>query len=313
MKKFNKIEFIKAIIQFGERQGVQESKVADLILKTLQENNVNYFVQEFKTKIPFTKNCELLVDEELIPCKSTSFISGIIQSKDNLVSSLIPSKYLINHSNINFNPQCNSISKSNYYFAPSIAICKKDLIKIIQAKEINARVDVDPVDHLSKNILVGNLNNPKNIYIAHYDSIETGAIDNASGVSVIMDIIINLRHSLKSTLFVFSGNEELSYDQPTYWGHGFRAFEAQFKKQLINSYKVLIIDCVGNGIANIIDEDNLKYLAFPIHDLDKIKEKVKIVAADMHNLMSVYHSCEDNINCVNEKYLNQAQEIILTE
>lgn len=75
---------------------------------------------------------------------------------------------------------------------------------------------VKPKKHNSLNILVGNNINPKNIFFAHYDSVGIGATDNASGVGILMNIIINFPKSLRDNLFVFSGNEELSYDYPTY-------------------------------------------------------------------------------------------------
>ncbi len=54
------------------------------------------------------------------------------------------------------------------------------------------------------------------LVFSHYDSISSGVIDNASGTALSLYLVINYPKLLEKTLFVFAGNEELSYDEPIY-------------------------------------------------------------------------------------------------
>lgn len=306
MKTFNILTFIENLISFGERQGIQESKAAEFIMQMLKDYGVNYVIHNFTTQIPLIEKAILLADGEKIECKGVSFVSGVIKDKESIISSLIPSRFFIEHSNINFNPKAENISKTNYYFAPAIAINRVDISRVLKADEITGEVCVKTQNHNSVNILVGNNINPKKIIFAHYDSVETGATDNASGVGVLMDLIIKNPESLDENLFVFSGNEELSYDKPTYWGHGFRAFEDSYQNQIEGTKDIIVVDCVGNGKTNSYHDDNLKYLAFPILGIDKQKNKISVVCGDMDKLMKVYHSTSDDMSQVDKTFLDEA-------
>ena len=102
--------------------------------------------------------------------------------------------------------------------------------------------------------MVGNLINPKNLVFTHYDSIYSGAVDNASGVAVTLKLILDKPKLLKTTLFVLSGNEELAYDFPVYWGRGYREFEKKYWPLMKHSQKILIIDGVGNSPTEFITD-----------------------------------------------------------
>ncbi|MDD4409783.1 MAG: hypothetical protein PHW52_03990 [Candidatus Pacebacteria bacterium] len=310
MEKFNIIRFIEELVSLGERQGERETEAAKLITDTLSRRGVDFSVQEFKTDIPQIRKAQLSADGKDIGCRATCFVSGSISGKDNLVSSLIPSRYLIDYPNINFNPSSEVISSSNHYFAPSVSVSKNDLPLIMAAKEVSGCVEVDRMEHGSVNILVGNRDNPKRIYIAHYDSIELGAIDNGSGVGVLMGAIMAKKDDLDDDLYVFSGNEELSYDHPTYWGHGFRAFEKEYREQMTGARRIIVVDCVGNAKTNISEDDHIRYLAFPIENLDALKEKIMVIHGDMESLMEVYHSKKDDISLLEESFLDEAVSVI---
>ena len=313
-KKFDYLSFIKNLISFSYRQLEGERKAADFIISFLNNQNIEYHLDYFWTKVPKIEKAILKVDKKEITCKGCSFVSGKIRDKDYLISSLIPSCFFLDKSNINFNPKCSSISLSNFYFAPALAVSRKDLDLILKSKEIEGEVKVRPVKYKARNILIGNFKKPRVISFAHYDSIEKGTIDNASGVTVMMGTILSQPDIIKDNLFVFSANEELSYDRPTYWGYGFRAFEKKFFKIMKLAKKLIIIDCVGNSSPKIYRDENLIYLAFPIKNREKWKYKIEILSGkDIQKLMTVYHSDLDGLSEIKQKYLTQTIKKFLSE
>ena len=311
-KRFDFLYFIKTLIYFSPRQLEKEKKSADFIISCLKNNNISYYQDYFWSRVPKIEKAILKVDKREIPCQGCSFVSGEIKDKDYLISSLIPSRFFLDKANINFNPKCSQISLSNFYFAPAIAISRDKVPLILRAKKVEGKLMVKKVNHRAVNILVGNKKDPKNICFAHYDSILKGAIDNASGVAVMMAVILAQPERLGQNLFVFSANEELSYDRPTYWGHGFRIFERKYKKILEKVKKIIVLDCLGNGKTKIFKNDYSIYLAFPIKNRDKWKKKILILAGDVEHLMSVYHSNADDIEGIKLKYLKGVTKKFLT-
>ena len=312
MNKFNKQFFIDKLLSFSPRQGKSALKTADYIKKILKKYEVSFVSEKFQIKIPLLRAI-LSVDGKKIPCEGCSFVSGKIIGNESIASSLIPSRFLTDFSNINFNPKCDGISVSNFYFSPAIAVSRKDIPKIIKAKNIFGQVKAKKYKGQSRQILAGNIDNPKNIILGHYDSIGPGAVDNASGVAVMMSVLINNFYLLKNNLFVFDGNEELSYDYPTYWGHGYRVFEKRHKNILKKAQKIFVVDCVGNGKTNIINDQKIINLAFPIHSIEKLKEKIFIVSGSMEKLMRVYHSNEDVSTEVKKIFLDDAEKLLVRE
>jgi hypothetical protein len=310
MGAFDFLSFIKSFLVFSPRQLEREKRAANFIVSLLQKYKINYSFHHFWTQVPLIKKAILKADGKKIACKGCAFLSGKIKNKNYLISSLIPSRFFIDKPNINFNPQCKSISLSNFYFAPAVAINRDDLKSIFSAKKVEGEVKVKPIRYKATNILVGNLRNPRIICFAHYDSIEKGAVDNASGVALLLGAILSKPSTFKDNLFVFCANEELSYDKPTYWGHGFREFERKFFKILKLAKEILVVDCVGQSETKVYRDENSIYLAFPIKNKDKFKNKIKIIAGDIDKLMTIYHSELDNISQIKEKYLKEAFEKI---
>ena len=309
---FNQIEFIRELLKFSPRQLEGEIKAANFIKSTLEKNKIEYNEQIFTTYIPQEKEAILLADGKKVPCQSCSYVSGTIEGKDSLLSSLIPSRFFLEKPNINFNPACpETISCSNFYFAPALAIPRDEVKNILKAKKVKGKVVVKKVKHKAVNILVGNTKNPKTICLAHYDSLFIGAIDNASGVSVIMDAILTKPDTLINTLYVFSANEELSYDKPTYWGHGFRAFEEKFLGVMKKAKKIVVIDSLGNGPTQVTQDENLVYLGFPVKNLDILKSKIFSMSGDFEHLMSVYHSDADDMRGLKQNYLKESTKKLL--
>lgn len=307
---FDKISFIKSLLGFSPRQGKNEVKAAEFIVSFLDKFGVNYSVQKFDTKVPLIKKAELTADGKKIECKGCSFTGGKIENKDYLISNLIPSSCFLEYPNINFNPRCKTVSLDNFYFAPSVTIKTSDLSKVAKAKKVKGEVKVEAFVYESANILVGSVENPKNILFAHYDSVEKGATDNASGVAVLMDLIVSYPETMEDNLCIFSGNEELSYDKPTYWGHGFRAFEKEYDSVMAGVRNIMAVDCVGNGKTNVSCDPHLIKLAFPINNIDKWSDKISVVFGDFDKLMAVYHSDNDDISELKMVYLDEAVKLL---
>ncbi|MFH1656856.1 MAG: M28 family peptidase [bacterium] len=306
MNEFKLKELVSQILKFSPRQGENEARTAQFITFILGQHGVPCSAQRFFTYLPKLKKVVLTADGKNIPCESTSFTGGKIVGKENIFSSLLDTQISPCLSNINFNPNCEEISLVDSYFAPSLAIKAKDLVKVLAASKVEGEIKVSPLKHQSMNILVGNKVNPKFILFAHYDSIKTGATDNASGVAVMMKMIISSPETLQNSLYVFSGNEELSYDKPVYWGRGFRVLEKRLPQAFEKSKEIIVIDCVGNGKTNFSQDKKWLYLGFPIKNMEKYSHKIYFVFGDMEKLMKVYHSDADTIDQLEEKYLDEA-------
>ncbi len=307
---YSSLNIIKQITKYPTRQSRHLLAVEKYICDLLEIHTISYTRNSFVSKVPECIS-SLIVDGKKIPTKGCSFKSGDITSKECILSSTTPSRYNLDNSNINFNPFANAISQSNYYFAPAVAISKNYLLRVIQGKKIKGRVTVKKISTRVSHILVGNKKNPKSIVFAHYDSISRGAIDNASGVAVVLHCILNNRFLLKNTLFVFDPNEELSFDKPTYWGHGFRVFENKFSDIMVAAKKIIPIDCVGNGPVIVDNDPKILYLAFPIRQFEKFKDKIITLYSNIQGLMTVYHSDDDTFKNISAKYLKDAEEKLI--
>lgn len=308
---FNNLQFIKNLLIFSPRQLENETKTAEFLMSFLDRYGIAYEQQKFIAEVPLLKKAVLEVDGKILKCDGCGMIGGKITGNDRLLNSLISSAVCQGEANINFNPQCSAISNSNYYFAPAISIKRDSLSKIFKAKNIKGEVVVEKIRHMAVNILVGNATNPEIICFAHYDSIKTGAIDNASGVSVVMNAILKTPKKLKNTLYVFSACEELSYDKPVYWGKGFRVFEKKYFKQMKKAKKIIVIDCVGNGKTEIVKDEKVIKLGFPIRNSGKWKNKIFFITGDFNHLMTVYHSDIDDGRGLSKKYLEEANDIFI--
>jgi len=309
MQNFNKQSFIRGLLGFSPRQGKNAEKAGKYIEKILKDNGVDFRAEKFEIKIPKIA-ATLLVDDETIPCEGCSFSSGEINSKNSLVSSLVPSRLLIDHPNINFNPDCDDISVANFYFSPAVAVSRGSLPVIIKADKILGKVNVKETRGESSQFLVGNRDNPANIIFGHYDSIGPGATDNASGVAVMLEALITNPEILENSLFVFDGNEELSCDYPTYWGHGYRVFEERHLALLEKARKIFVADCVGNGKTSLINDPKIINLAFPINSAEKLTDNIFILGGDIKKLMKVYHSKLDTEKELSAKYLDESVDLL---
>ena len=312
MKKenFNFFEIIDGLVGLGERQLEAETKAADFIEGILTENKIAFTNNHYAVQIPKIVKAKLVADGLGVPCLGSCFNSGTIDSSSKIISSLEPSIDWSKTININYNPDDENFSRPDFYFAPALTVKRGEIDKLKNAKEIIGEVKVIPTDHQSRDILVGNKINPEYLLFAHYDSVGPGAVDNAGGVSVLIKLVLERADLLNKCLVVFAANEELSYDWPVYWGHGFREFEKKNNCLLKNAKNILVVDGPGNGRTSVINDSRLLKLAFPIASFKKMIEKTTVISGDYDNLMRVYHG-EDDLQCeLDDKYLKESFEIL---
>ncbi|MFZ2970350.1 MAG: hypothetical protein WA063_04335 [Minisyncoccia bacterium] len=301
------IEIVKKLISFSPRQFEGEETARNYISGMLSENDIIFTLQNFPVTVPIFKDFYLRADGKEIECLPTCFKSGKISKKSDIISSLVFSYEGSGRSNINYNPHCDCISLANFYDSPSIAVSRKDSERIMNAKSLDGSVEVNKKRYSSCNILAGNIRSPKNIVFAHYDCFFDGAIDNASGVSVCISIILDNREVLKDNLFVFCGSEELSFDKPNYWGKCFRVFECKNRRAMKIAKKIIIVDCVGTDEPEVKKYKQAISLFFAKSKNNKNKISViTSVERRPREFMKVYHSKRDVVGGVREKYLRLA-------
>lgn len=307
---YSQLTLIKKLSDLGERQLGQEVLASKLLISELEKFKVKYKVQYFATKIPLVKSVSLAADRKKIQAKSTSLVSGLIKNKFQILTPLIGSAKK-NQVNINYNPKCADISRSDFFFKPSVAVNKKDIAKIKKARYVEAKINVKAQPHRSLNILIGNQKNPKHILFAHYDSIGPGAVDDASGIAILMRLIVDYPKLEKENLFVLSGNEELSYDVPYYWGRGYRAFEQKFPELLKQAKKIIIVEGLGATAPLVSRKLEIVRPCFPIRQMKKYRPKTQVIYGSFDFLNTVYHSDLDLPVNVKQQFLNQANRKIL--
>lgn len=308
---FRMMSVVEGLVQCSPRQFEGETKAARYMMNFLTKKGVPFTTRTFTVDLPKFISGTLRADGKPVVCAPCSMVGGKITSKANILSSRISSSVLQDEPNINFNPSCSTISCSNHYFAPALAVDPKGLQQIIRAKKIEGEVKVKKVKHTSMDILVGNRKNPKTIVFAHYDSINTGAIDNASGVATMVGAFLEKPQTLGTTLYIIAGNEELSYDKPVYWGHGFRMFESTYRSLMEGAQKIIAIDCVGNGTPLFSKNPNFIRLGFPIKNLETWVKKIEFITADFEHLMTVYHSAHDDGRGMKESWMVEAKDLLL--
>lgn len=302
-------KFLTELCDLGPRYADNEIKAAKLIESKLTAIGINFTVQSFKTTVPVCTSVELMADGEAIPCQSSSMVSGVIPD----------AQYVISHFgfvgaetpyNIAYNPLSISPSSSDHYDVPSITVAASSLSKILMAKQVRGQVQVKKSIVDSENILVGNIDNPQNIIFAHYDSIiGRGAMDNAGSVVMMMQFVEQNPHLLTHNLFVFAGNEELSYDKFCKSYYGFRVFENKYKKQLFAANKIIVID--GIGIDPPLYSQEWLDWVFYIKNFDALKNNIFWLQTDQEKAFKYGHTHDDIEALINWNYLTDASQLLL--
>ncbi|MBU1783283.1 M28 family peptidase [Patescibacteria group bacterium] len=312
--KFDLMKFTEKVCSFAPRLGKNEQLTADFLIKTLSDNRIEHYSQQFEATIPDWKKADLFADGKKIECKNTSLVSGKIFGKENIVSSFPDIDEAKTKYNINFSPFANVICTADFYQHPSVAVKYSDLSKIFKAKKVSGEVIVKRLTYNSQNILVGNRKNPHYLVFAHYDCIGNGgAVDNASGVATAMFTIINHPELLVNTLFIFSGCEEIAYDDYKISGVGFRKFEQTFSSLLKKSKRIYVLDGVGNGNPHFTQNSDLLDITLQIKMLKSIQTKVFLMQGNVDKIMDVYHSDIDTIDQLKETYLKKSSNLLFDE
>lgn len=307
---YSQITLIRKLCELGERQLAQEIKASKILMAELEKFKVKYKVQYFQTKIPLIKSATLTADRRKVQALGCCLVSGVIKNKFKLATPLLkPLKKDV--VNINYNPKCEAISRNTFYFVPSLAINKRDVSRVKKARYVEGEIKVQAQKHRSLNILVGNLKNPKYILFAHYDSIGPGAFDDASGIAVLIRLIIDYPKLEKECLFILAGNEELSYDTPNYWGRGYRAFEKKYYDLLKGAKRLIVVDGVGAGAVQVSKDLASAEDCFPVRNLKKLRSKLVMLHNNREFLYKIYHSDLDIPANIKVNFLNLVNRRIL--
>lgn len=302
-------EVVSHFASLSPRLFENNTKAFEYLTSLLNRANIPYKVETYKTRIPKVVEASLVVDGQNISCKATCFVSGSINSNDNIVDTIEYSRSAYKRPNINYNSLCDGISQATHFPVPALSVSKKDIKLIKKAKTINGKIEIKATPVQGRNILVGNLSNPENLIFSHFDSLGSGgALDNASGTAVCLGSVINNPSVLKNNLFVFSSDEELSYDQEVYWGKGYRQFEKKHSNILNESKKIYCVDEVGVSPPHLHQEEIDEFI--PLKNIKKFKSKTFAISSSYLSSIKVYHSDLDQPSVLKNKYLNATLKLL---
>lgn len=299
--------FLKKLTDLGPRYAEKEIQAAEIIKNYLSSLKIPFTSQSFESEVPVCTKAELTADGKKVECLGSSIVSGQIPNGE----------YLISHFgfsgetpyNIAYSPMTDDISVVNHYKVPSLSISRKDVVKIVMAKEVKGIVEIKKTKIKTENILVGNTKNPKYIVFAHFDSIiGRGAVDNAGSITTMMSCIENNKNLLATTLFNFSGNEEMAYDDYKLNGYGFRVFEEKYGNLLENAMKIIVMDGLGVG-EPIFSQNGLDWV-LQLKMLDKIRGKVFWLQNDQTPVLQYFHTKSDNDEIIKEEYISGAEKAL---
>lgn len=307
------IDFYKKLPEkrFGTGEILATDMLLEFLAKGLNINNNQITIQKFENSVPINQDYALEIAEKKILSTPICFFSGNLDNSLEIIE--FEDNREFGKSYLAHNKYCNSLSRHAFFEKASFAILPKDYkFAIENFKGIAGFVEIEKFEYVSRNILVGNTSNPKSIIFCHLDTVEKGFIDNLSGVIAMLDVLSRDLTLLDNNLFVFSGNEELSYEFPTYWGYGYRRFEDEYYTLLEESKNIIVADCIGQTEIKVYKDRATIPLGFPIKQLEKVIDKVQLVAGDLGKLMSIYHSDLDTESQMNWNYFNKSVDYIFS-
>ncbi|MDE1865306.1 MAG: M28 family peptidase [Candidatus Micrarchaeota archaeon] len=302
------LETIRDLEGLAPRRGASEERAKRYIEARLTDFGVEYEEQGFENPLPKYRACRLEADGKAVEAMPTAFRSGYIDGKP-LISSMDVSGRYHEKPNINFNPYSDSFSLATFYRAPSVAIRRSEVKRIIAAEEVSGKVLVSRQRHRCANIIAGNAKNPETVLICHYDSVLNGALDNASGVATLLEIAKT--GPKKGMMLVFSGCEELSFDSPVYWGRGYRELERDFKKELKSAKRIVVADMLGSSSPAEITDPASRLACFPIKD-KKMFERARMLSVSGKEWFGVYHSMDDRAELLKRHLLEEGLRAVLS-
>lgn len=304
------IEFVKKLTSISPRYGVDEIKGAKIIVDELNRLKIDFVEEKFESSVPRISKAELFADGISIPCVGSGAVSGQIPDGKYLISGFGYTGEGVPY-NISYSPITDEISVVDVYKVPSVTISRKSITQIVMANKVSGNILVDEEKYTTENILVGNLANPENIIFAHYDSIiGSGAVDNAAAVAVVFELMKSNYELIKNNLFIFAGNEELSYDTyKTRSGHGFREFEILHSELLKSAKQIIVIDGIGVSSPNF-SQAGLDWV-LQIKMLDEIRSRVFWLQNDQAEVLKYFHTSADTVDKINPKFLDEAKELLI--
>ncbi|MFB6213986.1 MAG: hypothetical protein ABEJ07_05480 [Candidatus Nanohaloarchaea archaeon] len=279
------IETAEKLCEHSPRMWENESEAAAVIRKRLQSEGLEFREQQYDVVYPEFPVYELRVDGEEVECLPSGLESGKIDEK-NVIDNVSIGGSDFDQQNINFNPHCPALSKQTFYEAPSVTISRQDVQKVLEADEVEGRLEVKWGEYQSTNFLVGNTEDPEMVVFTHYDSWWGGFLDNAFSVSLLLHLAPEL--DLGDVLIVFAGSEEVSHED-TYWCYGYRQFEKSYHDVLQDCSRISVVDTIGRGETHVTQDDFILGQALVLHNRDYI-EKTDLVIGEFDRIMEIYHS-----------------------
>ncbi|EKE10885.1 MAG: hypothetical protein ACD_15C00186G0004 [uncultured bacterium] len=304
------LRIIKRLAEIGPRYGQKELAAVAIIKEELNSLKVSFQEEFFETSVPKMVEAELHADGDMIPCIGSSLKSGEIESGEYLISAL---GYGGDERpfNISYSPITDEISVMDFYSEPSVTVSRKSILKISMAEKVNGAVKIEKEQFTASNILIGNSDSPRNIVFAHYDSvIGDGALDNAGAIGVIIEAVKDNLDLLRENLFVFAGNEEISYDDyKTKSGYGFRVFETMHADIIKSAKQIIVIDGVGISEPSFL-QSGLDWV-LQLKCLEEIKDKVYWLQNDQDRVLEYFHTKADTIDKLSEMHLQEARVALI--
>lgn len=307
--KDSTITLLKELTDIVPRRGLGEQRAVSILKKNLNQNKVLYEIQKFETTIPLIKTALLMADGKKIPCLGASYVSGKLDKSTTILST---DESDVNGSMIIYNPKSLGICLQTLKNYPAVAINKDFVHTLKTASNISGDVAVERMNFESQNILIGNKTNPSKIVFAHYDAlIGPGALDNAGGVVILFQTILENRKLLENNLFVFIGSEEESYSSREGL-YGFKMFDKSYNNLLKNTQKILVIDGVGITSPSMT-KDYIDWV-FALHKPDtNLINKTVWMQNDQDKVMEIYHTDLDKLDILVEQYLLDAKALLEEE
>lgn len=279
------VELAEKLCEYAPRMWEKEKEAAELIKKELDERGVDYEAQPYGVVYPRFKEYWLKVDGEEIECLPAGLESGKIESK-TVIDNLHISGRDFEAPNINFNPVSEGLSKPTFYPAPSLTVKRGDVDKILEADEIEGKLEVEREQHTSENIILGETENPERLIFTHYDSWWGSFLDNSLSVSLLINLAPEL--DLEKDCVVFAGSEEFS-DEEIYWCYGYRKFEEEYFNAVKNADTITVVDTVGRGETQVAEGEELIREGLVLN-YDGYVDKTEMLIGDFDRIMEIYHS-----------------------
>ncbi|MCE4610385.1 MAG: M28 family metallopeptidase [Desulfurococcales archaeon] len=177
------IEVVKKLENLSPRRGHRAEKAGDVIVDILSREGVSLEV----IKMPVTVPRPRIVKAEGVPSgvdmEPNCFEGGVVDG--SVIVSSLAVREDFNLPNINYSPYSDEVSLATFYPRASVAVSRKSL-PLIAGREVRITVEVEREGYLDRIIVVGDTESPRTIVATHYDSVLNGAVDNASGVAVVL-------------------------------------------------------------------------------------------------------------------------------